>query len=119
MKYTNFEHKYVQPIFGSDTYISLWKHKTGVVCDIDMYWESNEVYISFENGITLTIAIKGSVIKVGFHDDFRTRDLSTHPGWNADRGLLIKLYLRQILKLRTTYEEREAIWDIVSNEFTF
>lgn len=118
MNYTNFERKYVNPLFGSLTTICLWEHKNGAVAQIDMYWEDNYVYISFDNGPTLDISIKGSVIKVGFHDAVRTRDLGTHPSWNGDnRKLLVKLYLRHVLGQKTTEEQREAIWDIVSNEF--
>ena len=118
MNFTNFNRKYVQGAF--DSTVCLWEHKNGTVCEIDMYWTDNYVYINFENGITLDISFKGSVIKVGFHDDVRTRDLGTHPSWNGDnRRTLVKLYLRHILGQKTTEEQREAIWDIVSNELEF
>lgn len=116
MNFTNFERKYVQDVGQAP--ICLWKHNNGVVAQIDMYWEDNYVFISFENGPTLDIKLKGSTIKVGFHDDVRVRNLGTHPSWHGDnRKTLVKLYLRHVLGLRTTEEQREAIWDIVSNEF--
>lgn len=119
MKYTNFERKYVRTTFGFESHICLWKHKNETVCEIEMYWETNEVYINLENGITVSIALKGSIIKVSLHDDFRSRDLSTHPCWEVNRELIVKIYLTQILRNRTTYDHREAIWDVISNEFTF
>ncbi|QEG11773.1 hypothetical protein KPN6_42 [Klebsiella phage KPN6] len=84
-----------------------------------MYWEDNYVFFSFENGPTLDIQFNGSEIKVGFHDEVRKRDLSSHPSWNTNRQLLVKIYLRHILGRKTTEEQREAIWDIVSNEIKF
>lgn len=116
MNYTNFERKYVNEIGQSP--ICMWKHNNGTVAQIDMYWEDNYVFISFENGPTLDIKLTGSVIKIGFHDEVRTRDLGTHPSWNTNRKILVKLFLRHILGLKTTEEQREAIWDVVSNEFT-
>ena len=120
MKYTNFDRHYVPTGFaGSDQYETLWKHKNGTVAQIDMYWDDNYVFVSFENGISLDVTLKGSVIKVGFHDDVRTRDLGTHPSWNgSNRKMLVKLYLRHILSMKTTEEQREALWDIIENEFT-
>ncbi|UJJ22201.1 hypothetical protein [Erwinia phage Virsaitis27] len=116
MNFHNFERKYVNDVGQAP--ILLWKHKDGVVAQIDMFWEDNYVFMSFENGITLDISLKGSVIKIGFHDDVRTRDLGTHPSWNSsNRKILVKLYLRHILSLKTTEEQREAIYDIVLNEF--
>lgn len=121
MNYENFNRKYVPCGFaGSNDVETLWEHKNGTVCSIDMYWEDNYVFMSFQNGITFDIALKGSVIKVGFHDDVRTRDLSYHPSWKSDnRVLLVKLWLRHILGQKTTHEQREAMWDVVSNEFNF
>lgn len=118
MNYTNFNRKYIQDNAWDVSTTLLWEHKNGAVAQIDMYWEDNYVFIGFENGPTLDIKLKGSVISVGFHDDHRTRDLGTHPSWNGDnRKILVKLYLRHVLGLKTTEEQREAIWDIVSNEF--
>lgn len=117
MNFTNFERKYVND--AGQTPICLWKHNNGTVAQIDMYWEDNYVFFAFENGPCLDVSIKGSVIKVGFHDDVRTRDLSTHPSWNGDnRMALVKLYLRHVFGQKTTAEQREAIWDVVSTEFT-
>lgn len=117
MNFTNFERKYVHDFDQSP--ICLWKHNNGVVAQIDMYWEDNYVFISFEKGPTLDIKLEGSMIKVGFHDDVRVRNFATHPSWHGDnRKTLVKLYLRHVLGLRTTEEQREAIWDVVSNEFT-
>lgn len=120
MNYTNFTKTYVSNGFaGSIDNVLLWKHKDGAVAQIDMFWEDNYVFMSFENGITLDISLKGSVIKIGFHDDVRTRDLGTHPSWNgSNRKIMVKLYLRHILSQKTTEEQREAIYDIVLNEFT-
>ena len=118
MNYTNFNRKYINENAWSSSTICLWEHNNGTVAQIDMYWENNYVFISFQNGPTLDIKIEGSVVKVGFHDDHRTRDLGTHPSWNGDnRKTLVKLYLRHVLGQKTTEEQREAIWDIVSNEF--
>lgn len=118
MNYLNFERKYVKNNAWDVSTTCLWKHTNGIVAQIDMYWEDNYVFISFENGPTLDIKIKGSVIKVGFHDDVRTRDFDTHPSWHGDnRKTLVKLYLRHVLGQKTTEEQREAIWDIVSSEF--
>lgn len=121
MNYENFNRKYVSCGFaGSDVVETLWEHKNGTVCIIDMYWEDNYVFMSFQNGITFDVSLKGSVIKVGFHDDVRTRDLSYHHAWKSDnRMLLVKLWLRHILGQKTTHEQREAMWDVVSNEFNF
>ena len=118
MDYTNFKKKYVQDNAWDVSTTLLQEHKNGTVAQIDMYWEDNYVFISFENGPTLDVKLKGSVISVGFHDDHRKRDLGTHPSWNGDnRKILVKLYLRHVLGQKTTEEQREAIWDIVSNEF--
>lgn len=119
MNYLNFERKYVRDTFNQSNHC-IWKHTNGTECDIDLYWEDNHVYVNFVDGPTLTVEIKGSVIKVGLHDDFRTRDFSTHHSWDGEfRGLLVKIYLRHILGQRTTHEQREALWDIVSNELVF
>ena len=75
MNFTNFERKYVHDFDQSP--ICLWKHSNGVVAQIDMYWEDNYVFISFENGPTLDIKLEGSMIKVGFHDDVRVRNFAT------------------------------------------
>lgn len=117
MNYTNFERKYVNEPHQAP--ILLWKHNNGTVAQIDMDWMENYVFISFENGPTLDIKLDGSTIKVGFHDDVRVRNLGTHPSWDGNnRKILVKLYLRHVLGLRTTEEQREAIYDIVLNEFT-
>ncbi|BBC78272.1 Hypothetical protein KNT65_gp221 [Escherichia phage EcS1] len=119
MNYLNFERKYVKANAWDVSTVCLWKHENGTVCDINMYWEDNYVHVAFENGITLDVSLKGSVIKVGFHDDVRTRDLGTHPSWNgSNRKMLVKLWLRHVLSMKTTDEQREALWDIVSSEFT-
>lgn len=116
MNFTNFERKYVNDVCQAP--ILLWKHNNGTIAQIDMYWEDNYVFISFENGITLDISLKGSTIKIGFHDDVRVRNLGTHPSWEGpNRKVLVKLYLRHVLSLKTTEEQREAIYDIVLNEF--
>lgn len=117
MNYLNFNKKFVQGTFGST--VTLWEHKNGTVAEIDMYWEDNYVFINFENGPTLDVQFKGSEIKVGFHDEVRKRDLSYHPSWNTNRALLVKIYLRHVLSQKTTEEQREAIWDIVSSEIKF
>lgn len=115
MNFANFERKYVND--AGQAPILLWKHNNGTVAQIDMYWEDNYVFFAFENGPCLDISIKGSEIKVGFHDEVRKRDFVNHPSWHGDnRKLLVKLYLRHILGQKTTEEQREAIWDIVSNE---
>lgn len=120
MNFTNFERKYVQNNAWDISTTLLWKHKDGAVAQIDMDWMENYVFISFENGPTLDIQFKGSEIKVGFHDEVRKRDLGTHPSWNgSNRKILVKLYLRHILGLKTTEEQREAIYDIVLNEIKF
>lgn len=117
MNYTNFERKYAKENSWSSP-ICLWKHINGMVAQIDMYWEDNYCFFAFENGPCLDISLKGSVIKIGFHDKVHIRDLGTHPSWNGDnRKILVKLYLRHVLGQKTTEEQREAIWDIVSNEF--
>ncbi|AKJ73257.1 hypothetical protein [Klebsiella phage phiKp_22] len=119
MNFTNFNRKYVQNNAWDVSTTLLWEHNNGTVAQIDMYWEDNYVFFSFENGPTLDIQFNGSEIKVGFHDEVRKRDLSTHPSWNTNRQLLVKIYLRHILGRKTTEEQREAIWDIVSNEIKF
>lgn len=119
MNFTNFNRKYVQNNAWDVSTTLLWKHNNGTVAQIDMDYMENYVFISFENGITLDISLKGSMIKVGFHDDVRVRNLGTHPSWEgANRKILVKLYLRHILSLKTTEEQREAIYDIVLNEFS-
>lgn len=119
MNFTNFNRKYVQNNAWDVSTALLWEHNNGTVAQIDMYWEDNYVFFSFENGPTLDIQFNGSEIKVGFHDEVRKRDLSSHPSWNTNRQLLVKIYLRHILGRKTTEEQREAIWDIVSNEIKF
>lgn len=119
MNYVNFKRKYIKDNAWDISTTCLWEHVSGAVAQIDSYPEDNYVFISFENGPTLDIQIKGSVIKVGFHDDVRKRDLSDHPAWETRRELLVKLYLRFILSLKTTHEQRDAVLDIVSNELTF
>lgn len=119
MNYTNFNKTYVSNGFaGSSDNVLLWKHENGTVAQIDMFWEDNYVFISFVDGITLDVSLKGSVVKVGLHDEVRTRDLGTHPSWNGpNRKTLVKLWLRRVLGQKTTEEQREAIYDIVLNEF--
>lgn len=119
MDYTNFTRKYVQNNSWDISTTLLWKHNNGTVAQIDMDWMENYVFISFENGPTLDIQFNGSEIKIGFHDEVRKRDLSYHPSWNTNRELLVKLYLRHVLGQKTTHEQREAVWDIVSNEIKF
>ncbi|AHY25188.1 hypothetical protein AVV36_gp222 [Pectobacterium bacteriophage PM2] len=115
MDYTNFTRKYVRSTFGPETTIELHSHKNGSVCSIDFYWEENSAFIQFENGPALNVELsfKG-LIKVGFHDDFRKRDLSSHPSWNGKhRNQLVKLYLRHILSLKASVDQIEAVQDIV------
>ncbi|ANA49547.1 hypothetical protein BI049_gp186 [Salmonella phage vB_SnwM_CGG4-1] len=119
MDFTNFRRKYVQNNGWDISTTLLWEHNNGTVAQIDMYWEDNYVFISFENGPTLDVQFNGSEIKIGLHDEVRKRDLGTHPSWNTNRVLLVKLYLRHILSNKATHEQLEAIWDIVSNEIEF
>lgn len=117
MNYLNFNRKYVRGTFGNDM-ITLWEHNNGTVCEIEMFWEDNYCFFNFENNITLDVSLKGSVIKVGFHDEVRTRDLGTHPSWNGDnRKLLVKMWLRHILAVRASREVIEAVQDVVLSEF--
>ena len=90
MNFTNFNRKYVQNNAWDVSTTLLWEHNNGTVAQIDMYWEDNYVFFSFENGPTLDIQFNGSEIKVGFHDEVRKRDLSSHPSWNTNRQLLVK-----------------------------
>ncbi|WJZ28107.1 hypothetical protein NCTGTJJY_CDS0228 [Serratia phage 92A1] len=119
MNFTNFERKYVVDNAWDNNTTLLWKHTNGTVAQIDEYLEDNYVFISFENGPTLDVKLTGSVIKIGFHDDVRTRDLSYHPAWISNRELLIKLYMRHVLSSKTTEKQREAIWDIVKDSIKF
>ncbi|AHJ86794.1 hypothetical protein STP4a_197 [Salmonella phage STP4-a] len=119
MDFTNFRRKYVQNNGWDISTTLLWEHNNGTVAQIDMYWEDNYVFISFENGLTLDVQFNGSEIKVGFHDEIFRRDLSTHPSWKTNRALLVKLYLRRAIGKRATEEQLEALWDVVANEIEF
>ncbi|WP_088209694.1 hypothetical protein [Escherichia coli] len=119
MNYINFERKYVSnSITGSIDTICLWKHQNGSVCEIEQYMTPNYVYMRFENGITVSITKEGSSFKIALDDDFRQRDLGTHPCWNGvNRKLLVKTWIRHILSNRAKPEHLEAIFDVVLNEF--
>ncbi|UIU46954.1 hypothetical protein [Escherichia phage EP01] len=120
MNYINFERKYVSNgIAGSIDTICLWKHQNGSVCEIEQYMTPNYVYMRFENGgITVSITKEGSSFKIALDDDFRQRDLGTHPCWNGvNRKLLVKTWIRHILSNRAKPEHLEAIFDVVLNEF--
>lgn len=119
MNYINFERKYVSNgIAGSIDTICLWKHQNGTVCEIEQYMTPNYVYMRFENGITVSITMEGSNFKIALDDDFRQRDLGTHPCWNGvNRKLLVKTWIRHILSNRAKPEHLEAIFDVVLNEF--
>ncbi|QXV83072.1 hypothetical protein [Escherichia phage UPWr_E4] len=122
MNYINFERKYVSNvsngITGSIDTICLWKHQNGSVCEIEQYMTPNYVYMRFENGITVSITMEGSNFKIALDDDFRERDLGTHPCWNGvNRKLLVKTWIRHILSNRAKPEHLEAIFDVVLNEF--
>ena len=119
MNYINFERKYVSNgIAGSIDTICLWKHQNGSVCEIEQYMTPNYVYMRFENGITVSITMEGSNFKIALDDDFRQRDLGTHPCWNGvNRKLLVKTWIRHILSNRAKPEHLEAIFDVVLNEF--
>lgn len=87
-------------------------------CEIEQYMTPNYVYMRFENGITVSITKEGSSFKIALDDDFRQRDLGTHPCWNGvNRKLLVKTWIRHILSNRAKPEHLEAIFDVVLNEF--
>lgn len=119
MNYINFERKYVSiGAVGSNEYMCLWEHKNGSVCEIDHWVSPDYVYMRFENGITLSITMEGSNFKIALDDDFRQRDLGTHPCWNGtNRKLLVKTWIRHILSHKAKPEHLEAIFDVVLNEF--
>ena len=119
MNYTNFTSEYVKTGCGMNVeFNQIHTHKTGSKCMVEFYGIENSIYIQFENGFTTNVEINGSVIKISLENDYRTRDLSTHPSWNTNRKTLVRCYLHHILSNRAK-ENIYAIQDLVSENLNF
>lgn len=119
----NFTKKYIKKpsaFAGSLETMTVYEHNNGeqVVMDFPDMFSDNMNYIGchFESGRSVSVEVKGSVIKVSTNDDFRTRDFAEHSGWKSNPSLLTKIYLRWALSRYLTANELEALQDAVLSE---
>lgn len=122
MNYTNFTKKFVKDYRTTFCSIAVHEHNNGTQCTIDNYDENFEtqdyVTVTFNSSKTIGITMTNEgVIKIYTDNDYRERDLSSHPSWNRSRGLLVRIYLHHILSRILTNEELEALRDYVNFNF--
>lgn len=115
--YKNFTSKYVSNgIPGSIDVIKIYEHKNGVKTSIDYYWEDNNVHMQFESGKAVSVTLNNGFIKIYLADDFRERDLKTHPVWSTSPTLVLSVYMSHILRSKLSVEELEAVKEFVLSE---
>lgn len=119
----NFTKKYIKKpsaFAGSLETMTVYEHNNGeqVVMDFPDMMSDNMNYIGchFASGRSVSVEVKGSVIKVATNDDFKVRDFSEHSGWKGNPALLTKIYLRWALSRYLSSNELEALQDAVLSE---